>query len=109
MNQVYMNILQNAVQAIEGEGTIRIVTRVDGDRVVLQFHDDGVGIPETSLDKLFEPGFTSKPRGIGTGLGLAIAYRTVEGHGGRIDVESTPGDGTVFTVRLPIEPTPDSP
>lgn len=109
MNQVYMNLLQNAVQAIDGNGTIRIVSRVDGDRVVLEFHDDGVGIPEKNLDKLFEPGFTSKPRGIGTGLGLAIAYRTMEGHGGRLDVESEPGVGTVFTVRLPIEVSPPGP
>lgn len=107
MNQVYMNILQNAVQAMDGPGTIRIVTRVDdGRNVILEFHDDGVGIPETNLDKLFEPGFTSKPRGIGTGLGLAIAYRTVEGHGGRLEVESAPGEGTMFRVRLPIEPPP---
>lgn len=106
MNQVYMNILQNAVQAMSrgpdpATGELRIVTRAEGDEVVLEFHDDGVGLSPDVLDKVFEPGYTSKPRGVGTGLGLAIAYRTVQIHGGRIEIESTPGEHTVFRVVLP--------
>lgn len=112
MNQVYMNVLQNAVQALRSKpepgGTIRIATRIedseDGGQAVLEFHDDGPGIPAAAIDKVFEPGFTSKPRGIGTGLGLAIAYRTVESHGGTIEVESRPDEDTVFRIRLPLMP-----
>ncbi len=108
INQVFMNILQNAVQAMKGEGRIRVVTRVDegrSEQVRLEFHDTGKGIPESNLDKIFEPGFTTKPRGVGTGLGLALAYSTVKGHRGTIEVESTPGEGSIFVVRLPIRGT----
>jgi signal transduction histidine kinase len=117
MNQVYMNLLQNAVQAIRspkgpGSGTIRISTRVedgpDGTpEAVLEFADDGPGIDPEVVGRLFEPGVTTKPRGVGTGLGLAIAQRTVASHGGRIEVESAPGEGTVFRIRMPLE-TPRS-
>lgn len=107
MNQVFMNLLQNAVQAIQDRGTIRIATRLQGkDQVVLEFEDDGKGIPAESLDKIFDPGFTSKPRGVGTGLGLAIAHQTITGHGGTIAVRSKPGQGTLFTLVLPLAQEP---
>jgi signal transduction histidine kinase len=103
MNQVFMNLLQNAVQAIPDTGRIRIATRLKGDdRVVLEFEDDGKGIPSDRLDKIFDPGFTSKPRGVGSGLGLAIAQQTITGHGGTIEVRSKQGQGTCFTLELPL-------
>ena len=70
------------------------------------FEDDGKGIPEERLDKIFDPGFTSKPRGVGTGLGLAIAHQTITGHGGSIEVRSKPGQGTLFTLVLPLSQEP---
>ena len=102
LNQVFMNLLQNAVDAIEGRGRLSITTRVQGDEVELEFRDTGRGIDPEHLGRLFEPGFTTKPRGVGTGLGLAIAYRTIAAHSGTISVDSRPGQGTAFTVRLPI-------
>ena len=103
MNQVFMNLLQNAVQAIPDTGRIRITTRVEGDnRVILEFEDDGKGIPADRLERIFDPGFTSKPRGVGSGLGLAIAHQTISGHGGTIEVRSKPGQGTCFTLVLPL-------
>lgn len=103
MNQVYMNLLQNAVQAIDGTGTIRVVTRLESDgRVAIAFHDTGRGIPPQNLKKIFEAGFTTRGRGIGTGLGLAIVYRTITSHNGQIDVDSEVDKGSVFTLRLPV-------
>ena len=103
MNQVYMNLLQNAVQAIEGKGTIRVATRSDGpDHVRIEFHDTGCGIAPEDQSRIFDPGFTTKPRGIGTGLGLAISYRTVDEHGGRFLVTSRVGQGTCVALRLPV-------
>lgn len=102
INQVFMNLLQNAVHAIEESGEIRVTTRVEGDQAVLEFRDSGKGIAKEHVEKLFEPGFTTKPRGVGTGLGLAIAYTTMTDHKGEIEVESAPGRGTLFTLRLPI-------
>lgn len=103
INQVLMNLLQNAVQAIDGRGRLRILTRRgEPGWVRLEFEDDGCGIPEENITRLFEPGFTTKPRGIGTGLGLALSHSVVTAHGGRIEVESEVGRGTRFTVLLPI-------
>ncbi|MBD3867549.1 MAG: hypothetical protein IFK94_05440 [Acidobacteria bacterium] len=107
MNQVFMNLLQNAVQAIPDMGRIRIATRLEGDgQIVLEFEDDGKGIPADRLEQIFDPGFTSKPRGVGSGLGLAIAHQTITGHGGTIDVRSKPGEGTRFTLVLPLVQEP---
>ncbi len=72
-----MNLLLNAIQAIGQRGTMTIRTRVDGDYVVLQFADTGHGIPSENLERIFDPGFTTRGRGVGTGLGLAITYRIV--------------------------------
>ncbi len=102
MNQVFMTLLQNAVDAIEGPGRIEIITRREGDDAVLEFRDTGRGIEREHLGRLFEPGFTTKGRGVGTGLGLAIAHGTIAEHHGSIGVDSTPGEGTTFTLRIPI-------
>ncbi len=101
VNQVFMNLLQNATHAIEQQGRIGIRTWVEGDDALLEFEDSGKGIPAENQAKIFEPGFTTKPRGVGTGLGLAIAFGTMRDHGGEITLESAPGR-TVFTLRLPL-------
>lgn len=102
LNQVFMNLLSNAVQAIEKRGVITIRTRLEGDCVLIQFMDNGKGIPRQNLDRIFDPGFTSKGVGVGTGLGLSICYRVLEDHGGSIDVSSEEGKGSTFTIRLPV-------
>ncbi len=102
IEQVFINLLLNAAQAIETKGEIRIATFVDGGHAVVRIHDTGCGIPSENLGRLFEPFFTTKPVGKGTGLGLHVAYKIVSGHGGRIDVKSAAGEGTEFTVRLPL-------
>jgi signal transduction histidine kinase len=104
LNQVFLNILMNATHAIEGEGEITIATRQEGNEIHVVIADDGIGIPPGFIDKLFDPGFTTKGVGVGTGLGLAISYQIVEEHGGRISVESTPGKGSTFCIALPIHP-----
>lgn len=102
LNQVWTNILDNAVDATEGKGTISIVTRRDGNDAVVEITDDGTGIPSEDLARIFEPFFTSKPQGQGTGLGLDTVWRIVtEEHGGTIATESEPGR-TVFRISLPI-------
>jgi signal transduction histidine kinase len=102
INQVVMNLLVNAFQAIEGRGTVWIRTRSDGDWVSLEVEDSGSGIKPEHLPKVFDAGFTTKRVGVGTGLGLAISQRIVEEHGGRIRAESEPGRGARFVVDLPI-------
>jgi signal transduction histidine kinase len=107
INQVFMNLLQNSVQAIPENGRITITTRSKGDnQVILEFADTGKGIPKDALKEIFDPGFTSKPRGIGTGLGLSIALQTMRSHDGTILVKSTPGKGTRFTLKLPVVQKP---
>ncbi|MBW2732417.1 MAG: HAMP domain-containing protein [Deltaproteobacteria bacterium] len=101
LNQVWTNLLHNAIQALEGEGTITIETFVDGDEVGVNITDNGPGIPSDVLPRIFEPHFSTKPRGEGTGLGLGIARKIVEKHGGMIAVESRPGH-TSFTVHLTV-------
>jgi PAS domain S-box-containing protein len=102
LNQVWTNIIDNAIDAMGGAGTISISTRREGDRAVVEIADDGCGIPPDQLSRIFEPFFTTKPQGQGTGLGLDIAWRIVtEEHGGTIEAESTPGK-TVFRVSLPL-------
>jgi len=103
LNQVFINILNNALEATENRGRITIKTRKDGDRIRIRFSDDGHGIPPEDLGRVFEPGFTTKGRGVGTGLGLAICYRIIEDHGGTLDVASKPGEGATVSITLPIE------
>jgi PAS domain S-box-containing protein len=102
LNQVFMNILVNASQAIEGQGEIRIRTWEQDDSVHIAFTDSGKGIPPEILPKVFDPGFTTKKAGVGTGLGLSICYRIIQDHNGRIEVESEVGRGTTFMIILPI-------
>jgi two-component system NtrC family sensor kinase len=97
-----MNVLSNAEQAIEGEGTITIVTERRGDTVSVKISDDGAGIPSDELKRIFDPGFTTKGVGVGTGLGLSISYNIVEKHGGNIVAESEPGRGTTITITIPV-------
>ncbi len=111
INQVVLNIVVNAAQAFaeqgRGEGrlgTIRVSTRADGDTVELRIVDDAGGIPEHVQPRIFDPFFTTKEVGKGTGQGLAIAHRTITQHGGTLGFESTPGRGTTFVIRLPLQP-----
>jgi signal transduction histidine kinase len=102
LNQVFLNLLVNAGQSIDANGTITISTGTDGEEVWIRIEDTGCGIPAENLKRMFEPFFTTKAVGQGTGLGLSVSYAIVQKHGGRIDVESETGHGTRFTVRLPI-------
>ncbi|UXI69966.1 ATP-binding protein [Tahibacter amnicola] len=104
LNQVFLNLLINAAQAIEGRGVITLRTRCDGDTVRVEVADNGKGIAEENLHRVFDPFFTTKPIGTGTGLGLSVSYGIVQTHGGSISVHSVVGVGTTFTVRLPIDP-----
>ena len=103
LNQVFLNLLVNASQAIKGEGEITVSTSVEDGEVRVAISDSGAGIPEQTLGKIFDPGFTTKGVGVGTGLGLSICYQIVQDHRGRIDVESREGEGTTFTVTLPMD------
>ncbi len=100
LNQVWTNLLANALDALGGSGTITITTRPGGRGVTVEIADDGPGIPEAVQGRVFEPFFTTKPVGEGTGLGLDIVHRIVQGHRGDVRVRSRPGE-TVFTVTLP--------
>jgi two-component system NtrC family sensor kinase len=102
LSQVFINMLVNAAHAIEQKGTITITTRADGDRIVATVSDTGCGMTPEVQRRIFDPFFTTKDRGKGTGLGLSIALEIVQNHGGTIDVESTPGQGTTFTLTFPV-------
>ncbi len=101
LNQVFMNITMNAIQAIEGKGEINIKTYSDETLVYIEFSDNGRGIPENNLEKIFDPGFTTKSSGVGTGLGLSIVYNIIEAHKGFIKAESTVNKGSKFTIEIP--------
>jgi PAS domain S-box-containing protein len=102
LNQVWTNILDNAADAVGKNGTITIRTRGEDGRVIVEIEDDGPGIPEEHLTRVFEPFFSTKPQGEGTGLGLDTVWRIVtEEHDGTVEVESNPGQ-TVFLVSLPV-------
>lgn len=103
LNQVFMNLLLNAAQAVEGKGVITIRAGAGGDEVWVEVIDTGKGIPPENLDRIFEPFFTTQPVGQGTGLGLSLVYGIVRKHNGRINVASEPGKGTAFRVCLPLQ------
>jgi len=102
LNQVFLNMLVNAGQAIAERGVISVATALEGDEVVITIGDDGVGIPAEVLPMIFDPFFTTKPVGTGTGLGLSISYGIINKHHGRIEVSSTVGQGTQFRIHLPV-------
>jgi two-component system NtrC family sensor kinase len=106
LSQVFLNLLVNAAQAIDGEGRIRVSTRLEGEIVCITIADSGRGMTPQQKAKAFDAGFTTKPVGEGTGLGLSIAKEIVEEkHGGTIDVESELGVGTTFIIRIPAHQT----
>ena len=109
INQAVMNLLVNAGQAIRQKGRISIKTSAANGRVSIEIRDTGEGIAPENLNKIFDPFFTTKEVGKGTGLGLNVVYNIIKSHKGHIDVDSTPGLGSTFTVHLPVEPDLDEP
>ncbi|MEM6724571.1 MAG: ATP-binding protein, partial [Bacteroidota bacterium] len=105
LNQVFMNIITNAIEAIEGQGTIFIHTRTNGQLAIIEIEDDGIGMSEEVKRQIFEPFFTTKEFGYGTGLGLSISFGIIETHKGSLKVESAVNQGTSFTIKLPIRQT----
>jgi signal transduction histidine kinase len=104
LNQVWTNLIDNAIDAMGGSGTLRVATRADGDYVVIEVGDTGPGMPPEVAARAFEPFYSTKDVGKGTGLGLDIAQRiVVERHGGTITIDSRPGD-TVLRIRIPARP-----
>ena len=104
LNQVWTNLIDNAVDAMDGTGTLRLTTRADGDSVVVEIGDTGPGMPPQVAERAFEPFYTTKDVGKGTGLGLDIARRiVVDRHGGTITIDPRPGE-TVLRVHLPVRP-----
>lgn len=102
LSQVFVNLLVNAGHAIGDSGTLTVKSFVDGDCVQIEVSDTGKGIPEDIIEKIFDPLFTTKDPGKGTGLGLSISYEIIQRHKGTLTVESKPGEGTTFTIKLPV-------
>ena len=103
LNQVYLNLLVNASQAIEGKGEIHLKTFTTEDDVVVEITDTGGGIPPENLGRIFDPGFTTKGVGVGTGLGLSISYNIVQQHKGRMELQSEVGKGTEMAIFIPMD------
>jgi PAS domain S-box-containing protein len=103
LNQVVMNLVANAIDASHEGGTVTVKTSADNGQIRIAVQDAGHGIDPTIRQRIFDPFFTTKPVGEGTGLGLSISYGIVRDHGGRIDVNSTPGQGSTFTILLPVK------
>jgi signal transduction histidine kinase len=103
LQEVLLNMLINATQAIDGEGRITISATVDraAEEAIIEIRDTGIGIPDAIKDRLFDPFYTTKEEGKGTGLGLSVAYGIIQKHNGKITVESTPGEGAAFHIHLP--------
>ncbi len=102
LNQVFLNLINNASQAMDGKGTITLTTYTENDRVLVRVRDTGCGMDEETRAHIFEPFFTTKPVGEGTGLGLSIVFKIIEDHHGEISVASKPGEGTEFLISLPV-------
>ncbi|MBJ6763258.1 response regulator [Myxococcaceae bacterium JPH2] len=105
LNQVWLNLLDNALRAVGESGRVRVATAREGDEVLVSFSDTGVGIRPEDMERIFQPFFSTRAAGEGTGLGLALSRRIILQHGGRIGVTSKPGEGTRVEVRLPLRPT----
>jgi two-component system sensor histidine kinase HydH len=103
IKQAFLNLILNALQAMPDGGTLTLAAETEEDRLRLRFSDTGQGIPQENLERVFNPFFTTRSNG--TGLGLAITHRIIQGHGGRMEVESRVGEGTTFTVILPVDKT----
>jgi signal transduction histidine kinase len=109
LNQVFLNLLVNAADAVEDKyhgaalGRVRVTTRHEGERVVVEVSDDGCGISEAARAHIFEPFFTTKEVGRGSGQGLAISRSIIGKHGGTLSFTSTPGQGTTFKIELPLK------
>jgi signal transduction histidine kinase len=103
IEQVLINLVTNAVQAMPDGGTLDVSLKEHEDNLAITMRDSGVGIPEENVVRIFDPFFTTKPEGEGTGLGLSVSHGIVSRHRGRIDVESEVGIGTTFTVTLPLQ------
>jgi polar amino acid transport system substrate-binding protein len=101
LKHIFMNLIQNAIDAMTDCGTLQILCFADKDNVVVRIKDNGIGIEENKIDKIFEPFYTTKPIGKGTGLGLYIAYSEVQKANGEIKVESEKNKGTTFTISIP--------
>lgn len=106
LQQVFMNLILNARDAMKGGGRLEIITEASDQSVNIIFRDTGVGISPENLPKIYDPFFTTKQIGQGTGLGLAVSYGIIQDHGGRIAVESRPNEGTSFAITLPLAPAP---
>jgi CheY-like chemotaxis protein len=109
IREVIVNLLRNAVDALSEGGIMAVRTYREGDEAILCVEDTGVGMDEATRSRIFEPFFTTKGVGQGTGLGLAVAWGIVTQHGGRIGVQSHPGDGATFLVHLPLASQPATP
>jgi signal transduction histidine kinase len=101
LTQVWVNLIDNALRAVSPGGRIQVRIGREGKDVLTTVRDNGCGIPRENMDRVFEPFFSTRPAGEGTGLGLALSRRIIIAHGGRMAIESGPGEGTVVTVRLP--------
>ncbi|MCB9651247.1 MAG: HAMP domain-containing histidine kinase [Deltaproteobacteria bacterium] len=101
VNQALLNVLTNAAQAAGPGGHVTVRTVDVGGAVVVEVEDDGPGIPPENLPRIFDPGFTTRGVGVGTGMGLAVVYRVVQDHHGKVDVQSTVGEGTAVRIELP--------
>jgi signal transduction histidine kinase len=108
INQIWTNLIDNAIDAMRGEGTLHIITRNENQFAMIEITDSGPGIPPHVLPHIFEPFYTTKDVGSGTGLGLDLTYRIINQHSATIDVQSRPGQ-TRFIVRLPIHSSNHSP
>ncbi len=102
IQQVFLNIISNAVQAMEGKGKLTLSSEENNDFIVVHIQDTGPGIPPEYISKVFDPFFTTKQQGEGTGLGLNIVHRVVKQNGGDIKIESEPGEGTTFVISFPV-------
>ena len=103
IKQVLLNIICNAIDAVEGKGRLKICAKVKEKRLVVSVQDNGYGIAEQDMKRIFDPFFTTKPPGKGTGIGLSTCYNIIQQHQGKIRVESEPGRGSVFYICFPLE------